>query len=189
MELKELFAKIDFSKLSKREKIILVITVVFSVFFLFNSLYLPKLKEVKRLTHQGNSLNTEIINLSNQLNELRNKVGEIDDSEIIKERQKEVFFMEDRLSIFLREVIRLGRSKDIEIISFRPLEREENGAYTMLSISMNMRCRFQNLNEYIEALENYSIPIVIKDIKITTNSGLTPYILTELNATTFMKKG
>jgi Tfp pilus assembly protein PilO len=194
--LKESWIKaIDLSRLTPRERVILIITVVVAFIAVLNYLYLPKWRQVREGRTQIAQARAEIANLSVQLPELKKKAEEL---QLIRQKAEATGAFSSRignlmpegsrLSSLLEEITRLARQRRVEFVSIRPEAVEDKGNYLELSLRIDIKSRFREMGDYLLMLENIPRALRIKEVKVETNATTSPDVLTHLQVLTYISK-
>lgn len=168
--------QLQWSKLSKRERILFVSTLVAVVYsFLFFFLQ-PRMAERQRLDEQKKTLQQEISALSSTLPVLMRKAEAIDPSE----PEPALVLSDASLSLILEELSRQARIKEVQLIELKPSPGEKKEGYEILPIQIKSRSRFFNLGDFISALERLPRPIIIERLKIESTSETSPEVIAEM---------
>jgi len=186
---------IDLSRLAIRERILLIVTMVVVLFAIWSYLYLPKSSQVSNTRTQIALAQAEIAKLSAQLPEMRKKAEEL---QIIRQRDEmtggfsskigDLMRGGSRLSSLLEEMTRLARLRQVEFVSIRPEAIEDRGNYLELLLRIDVKSRFREMGDYLLMLENLPRAIRVKDVKVETNSNISPDVLAHLQALTYIGK-
>lgn len=183
--------KLDISKLSLREKLIIVVSIIAAFYFLFyQALYLSKANEAKKLRNEIVTINNELTSLSAQITEMAKKIDELKKAVPANELTEIKRLTGDatKLSFLLEEFTRLARESKVEFIAIKPTMVEDKGKYLELKLSIDLRARYQQLGEYVKALENLPRGMIINDIKIESNPASHPLSSARIDAITFIPK-
>jgi len=188
-------AKLDFDKLSMRERSLAVLTAG-AVLFLFLSYFLiPMVRSAKDLAVQKVALKSEIDQGTTQIPLLRKRAEDLSKSSQANETSAEfagkagdLFPGGSRLSSLLEEMTRLARLRQIEFVSIRPESVEDKGAYLQLTLQIDLQSRFRELGDYLRMLENLPRAVVVKEVKVETRSDINPSVLAHLKTITYLGK-
>ncbi|MBI3595860.1 MAG: type 4a pilus biogenesis protein PilO [Nitrospirae bacterium] len=195
MALTDYLTKLDFSKLTMRERGLAVLTLG-AVLFLFLSYFMiPMVRSAKNLTVQRVALKAEIDQGMTQIPLLRKRAEELYNSSQSKEASAEfagkagdLFPGGSRLSVLLEEMTRLARLRQIEFVSIRPESVEDKGAYLQLTLQIDVQSRFRELGDYLLMLENLPRAVVVKEVKVETRPDINPSIMAHLKTITYLGK-
>jgi len=192
--LTDLLQRMDFGRLSTRERALFILTVIAVLFAYFAFLMMPMIHSARDLTAQKISLKAEtdrgmaqIPMLQKQSEELRQaKAREV--SAEFSGKAGDLFPGGSRLSSLLEEMTRLARLRRIEFIAIRPDAIVDKGSYLQLNFQMDVQCRFRELGDYLLMLENLPRAIVVNELKIESRADLNPAVLAHLKAVTYLGK-
>lgn len=150
--------------LSRREKIIVVITFVVAVMsLLFNFLLNPFLDEVDRLNEnieQKTLLIQRYSSLANQKDDVANLYDSYE--KILGKRIKD----EDRMQYFFKEVEDYATKSGVVLEKIKPLSSLDKAGYKYLSIDIEVDGRFNSIFKFIHSIENISTCVKVEAIKI-----------------------
>lgn len=191
----EVLKRIDLSRFSKREKILLAITSVVIIYVIFYQVVYSSISLKERhLIDEVNLTESEISSLEKQLSDLKTEIGRLKlleekgTKEQVSAQVEELFPKGKVLSSFLDDITRADRWGKVEFLTVQPEAVEDRGLYLELSVRMNLRSRYQDLWNYLRVLESMPRIINVRDIKIETNLEINPYILSTLTIVTYMGK-
>jgi Tfp pilus assembly protein PilO len=187
--------KLDFGKLTMRERGLAVLTVG-AVLFIFLSYFLiPTVRSAKELAAQKISLKAEIDRGMTQIPLLRERAEKLRQSAQGQETHPELagnagdlFPKGSRLSALLEEITRLAHLRQIEFVSIRPDSVEDKGAYLQMTLQIDVQSRFRELGDYLLMLEDLPRAVVVKEIKIEAQADSTPSVLAHLKTITYLGK-
>lgn len=193
--LEEVLKRIDLSRFSKREKILLAITSVVIIYVIFYQVVYSSISLRERhLMAEVNLTESEISSLEKQLSDLKAEIGRLKlleekgTKEQVSAQVEELFPKGKVLSSFLDDITRADRWEKVEFLTVQPEAVEDRGLYLELSVRMNLRSRYQDLWNYLRVLESMPRIINVRDIKIETNLEINPYIVSTLTIVTYMGK-
>lgn len=193
--LEEVLKKIDLSRLSKREKVILAITSTVIIYVIFYQMVYSSISLRERhLMDELNLTESEISSLEKQLRDLKAEIGRLKlleekgTKEQVSAQVEELFPKGKVLSGFLDDITKADRWEKVEFLTVQPEAVEDRDLYLELSVRMNLRSRYQDLWNYLRVLESMPRIINVRDIRIETNPEINPYILSTLLVVTYMGK-
>ncbi|TAK07770.1 MAG: hypothetical protein EPO39_05865 [Candidatus Manganitrophaceae bacterium] len=167
--------QIQWSKLSKRERILFVSTLSAVLYALVFFVYQPRMVERQRLDAQKKTLQQEISALSSTLPILMQK------AEGGNRSSEPVLTLSDTsLSNILEEIGRQARMREVQLIELKPSLAEMKDGYEILPIQIRSRSRFFNLGEYVAALERLPRPIIVERLKIESTPETSPDVIAEM---------
>lgn len=170
------FSQLKWSKLSKRERILFVSTLLALLYSFVFFFLQPRMAERQRLDEQKRTLQHEISALSSTLPVLMRKAETVDSSET----GPALVLTEGSLSAILEEISRQARIKEVQLIELRPSPAEKKEGYEILPIQIKSRSRFFNLGDYLSALERLPRPIIIEHLKIESTAETSPEVIAEI---------
>ncbi len=182
---------LDLSKLSWREKIIIIVTIIAAFYFFFyQALYLSKAKEANSLRSEIITINNELTSFTAQITEMAKRIDELKKAAPANELTEIRRLTGDatKLSFLLEEFTRLARGTKVDFIAIKPTMVEDKGRYMELKLSIDLRARYQQLGEYVKALEDMPRGMVINDIRIELNLASHPLSMARIDAVTFIPK-
>ncbi len=182
---------LDLSKLSWREKIIIIVTIIAAFYFFFyQTLYLSKAKEANSLRSEIVTINNEITSFTAQITEMAKRIDELKKAAPATELTEIKRLTGDatKLSFLLEEFTRLARGTKVDFIAIKPTMVEDKGRYMELKLSIDLRARYQQLGEYVKALEDLPRGMVINDLRIESNLASHPLSTARIDAITFIPK-
>lgn len=166
----------QWSKLSKRERILFVSTMfalLYSFVFFF---YQPRMAERRRLDEQKKTLQQEISALSSALPVLMRKA----EAAAPSEPPPALTLSDASLSMILEELSRQARIKEVQLMELKPSPAEKKEGFEILPIQIKIRSRFFNLGDYLFALERLPRPILIERLKIESTFESSPDVIAEM---------
>lgn len=168
--------QLQWSKLSKRERILFVST-LFALLYSFVFFFLqPRMAERQRLDQQKKTLQQEISMLSSTIPVLMRRAEAANPSE----SEPVPVLSNASLSTILEELSRQARIKEVQLMELKPSPAEKKEGYEILQIQVKSRSRFFNLGDYISALERLPRPIVIERLKIESTAETSPDVIAEM---------
>ena len=195
MTLAGYFEKLDISKLSMRERSLVLLTAGAALFLFLGYFLIPLVRSSKDLAVQKVAIKAEIDQGTTQIPLLRKRAEDLNNLSQGKEASAEfagkagdLFPGGSRLSSLLEEMTRLARLRQIEFVSIRPESIEDKGAYLQLTLQIDVQSRFRELGDYLRMLENLPRAVVVKEVKIETRSDINPAVLAHLKTITYVGK-
>jgi len=70
-----------------------------------------------------------------------------------------------RLSSLIDELMRLAKEDDIQVISIKPGQPQDQGGYMELSITMDVQARFRNLGEYLHQMQHLQQVVLVGHVR------------------------
>lgn len=182
-----LIRQLQWSKLSKRERILFAATVAALFCVLIAFVLQPRLEERRRLNSQKTTLQQEVSSLSSTLPVLlqRAEAAKTDPSA----SKSEVDLTDASLSSILDEIGRQARMREVQVVELKPNVPENKEGFEVLPIQLKSRSRFFNLGDYIAALERLPRPIVVARLKIESTQETNPEVLAEMTLHIYKKGG
>lgn len=171
--------QLQWSKLSKRERILLVSTVGAILYSLIFFIYQPRMAERQRLGEQKKTLQQEVSALSSTLPLLMKK-AEAEKGNSASDPQSALVLSDASLSAILEEIGRQARIREVQLVELKPSPAEKKDGYEILPIQMRSRSRFFNLGEYIAALERLPRPIIVEHLKIESTPETSPEVIADM---------
>lgn len=195
MGLTDLLKRLDFSKLSTRERVLFILTASAVLFGYLTYFMMPMIRNARDLTVQKVSLKAEIDQGMAQIPLLRKRAEELHQASEAKGVSAEIsgkvgdlFPGGSRLSALLEEMTRLARLRQIEFVSIHPDAIEDKGTYFQLTLQIDVQSRFRELGDYLLMLENLPRAVIVKELKVETRADLNPSILAHLKTVTYLGK-
>jgi Tfp pilus assembly protein PilO len=192
---REIIQKLDWAKLSVRERVLAAVTlgaVLFGAYFL---LILPAKSRILKLDTQASLLSGEIGQAQVMNAQRRAQVQELDQARRDREVADEISFKApdilpggNELSSFLEELTRLARLRQVDFVSIRPQSVEDRETYTQMNLNIDVKARFRQFGEYLLMLEDLPRAIIVEEVRVETTPETSPFIIGHLNAVTFMVK-
>src|SRR5579884_2152108 len=183
-----ILTQLRWSKLSKRERILFLSTLVAALYSLVVFVYQPRMAERHRLDEQKRSLEQEISALASTLPILKQK-AEAEKGSHSSSTEPVLTLSDASLSGILEEIGRHARIKEVQLIELKPSTAEKKEGYEILPIQLKSRSRFFNLGEYIAALERLPQPIAIERLKIESTPESSPGVVSEMVLQIYKKGG
>lgn len=168
------FTQFQWSKLSKRERILFVSTLMAALYALTFFVIQPRMAERQRLDAQKKSLQQEVSALSSTIPILMQK------AEAGKTIPTPVVLTDTSLSNILEEIGRQARIKEVQLIELKPSIAEKKEGYEVIPIQIKSRSRFFNLGEYVAALERLPRPIIVERLKIESTPETSPEVIADM---------
>ncbi len=195
MGLTDLLKRLDFSKLSTRERVLFILTASAVLFGYLTYFMMPMIRNARDLTVQKVSLKAEIDQEMAQIPLLRKRAEELHQASEAKGVSAEIsgkvgdlFPGGSRLSALLEEMTRLARLRQIEFVSIHPDAIEDKGTYFQLTLQIDVQSRFRELGDYLLMLENLPRAVIVKELKVETRADLNPSVLAHLKTVTYLGK-
>jgi Tfp pilus assembly protein PilO len=195
LSISELIKKLDWTRLTLRERILAILTVaVVGIGIIL--LFLTPVKElnkqgqekIKTLRDEINQTQAVVSELKSKIQEVRRARGNEETEQGVSPDLSDVMLWGDHLSSFLEQLTRLGHQHGVDFLMLRPEVVSGNGDYLELNLQMTVRSRFRQLGEYLMKLENQPRAMIVEGIKIETSTETTPYITAHLKTSVYMKK-
>ena len=191
----DLLKRLDFSKLSTRERVLFILTASAVLFGYLAYFMMPMIRNARDLTVQKVSLKAEIDQGMAQLPFLRKRAEDLHQASTAKEVSAEIsgktgdlFPGGSRLSVLLEEMTRLARLRQIKFVSIHPDAIEDKGTYFELTLQIDLKSRFRELGDYLLMLENLPRAVIVKELKVETRTELSPSVLAHLKTVTYLGK-
>jgi Tfp pilus assembly protein PilO len=170
-------SQLQWSKLSKRERILFVSTLIALLYSFIFFFLQPRMAERRRLDEQKRTLQQEISALSSTLPVLmRQAEAAVNPSE----PAPALVLSDTSLSAILEELSRQARIKEVQLVELKPSPAEKKEGYEILPIQIKSRSRFFNLGDYIFSLERLPRPIIIEHLKIESTTETSPDVNAEM---------
>jgi Tfp pilus assembly protein PilO len=193
--LTDLLKRLDFSKLSTRERVLFILTASAVLVGYLTYFMMPMIRNARDLTVQKVSLKAEIDQGMAQIPLLRKRAEELHQASEAKGVSAEIsgkvgdlFPGGSRLSALLEEMTRLARLRQIEFVSIHPDAIEDKGTYFQLTLQIDVQSRFRELGDYLLMLENLPRAVIVKELKVETRADLNPSVLAHLKTVTYLGK-
>ncbi len=171
-----------FKRLTNREKIIFLTTIVLSVIIVpYMFLYGPSAKKVDSLKIELNSLKSEI-------KALDAAIVSISVRQPVIEGPIELPDTED-LAGMLAAITREANRADVEFISLVPESIKNKNSYVQMKIKIELRVRFKALYDFLRNIEERQRLFMIKDVKFETNDTVYPSGIALVKAVVYLRKG
>ncbi|MBI5182557.1 MAG: type 4a pilus biogenesis protein PilO [Nitrospirae bacterium] len=183
--------RLDLSRLSLREKIVIAITLAVAFYFFFYQfLYLSKVKEIGGLKNDILTINKEIAAFDAHLKEAAKRIDDLkmESPEFAAREERKIKGDASKLSSLLEEFTRLARVEKVDFIAIKPSFVEDKGRYLRLELNIDLRSRYQQLGEYIKTLEDLPRGMIINDIRIESNPSISPSVTARVNSVTYIIK-
>ncbi|HEX9758701.1 MAG TPA: hypothetical protein VGB26_13040 [Nitrospiria bacterium] len=189
--MKGFLEKINFSRYSMRERLLMLGSYLLAVLVLFNLVFYPKQKEAGRLEERVKTLQSDIQTLSKTLQEYQQKAMTLSKNPASSGTQEpsKIVSEGDRISTVLRKVTAMAIQEDVELEIVRPEVVEEKEEFLHLVVQIETKSRFLNLLQYLEKLEGLSEPFTISDIKMQTNVEISPFLRSKIVAKVLVWRG
>ena len=180
-----------FSRLSPRERFLVVGGYLIAIFVLLIMVYLPKQREAAQLEERVKALRMELQTLSAALQESQHRVQTAPQNpqEQGQSGTSRTVQGEERISSILGELAGMARGEGVELISVRPEVLGEMGGVLHLSLQIDTRSRFPSFLRYLAHLEGLSEPLAISDIKMETDRETRPLDSSKLTADVQVRRG
>lgn len=187
--------RLDFSRLSFRERALALVTLLAVLGAYFGFFLGPELKKVALLKTERESLRTELRSAREQLPLLSRQYESLKALQPPGEtgggfsgQLNEVLPGGSRLSAVLEEVTRLARLRQVEFVSIRPNAVADKGDYLQLNLQIDLQSRFRELGDYLLMLENLPRPLVVENLKVESRGEISPMIQAHLTTVTLLGK-
>jgi Tfp pilus assembly protein PilO len=182
-------------ELSRREKVIAAVVAVVAVVFLVNRFLLePQVKKVRNLRAKLTKLNGQTANIAPKLVEF-NKLGS---DLVVKQQQLEeieqVLSRKAEPAEIISLVSRQARSHGLQIQQLRPQRamavRSRAGKpseYKQVKLDLGMRGRYEELGEFLAALEQQPFYIRVAELRIQKGAKRPPLLDIDLKLAIVMR--
>ena len=155
-------------KLKPREKILLAITLILAITFVFDSyFYQPKVEEAE-------SLNEE---LENQLNNLEREAALLAEKNKLEARYQNITEqLEDRSADYLAQqepedilliLNQLIVDKNLDLLTMQPGSITEDDIYNIYPVSLALEGSYEEILDYVIALEELDSIILIEQLEMS----------------------
>lgn len=184
--------KIDWAKLSLRERVLVGLTALALVGLFYRGVYAPKARQADDLTQRYTSVTRELALLQARLPQARARAellrrGETGADELAL-KMESILAGGGRLSTVLEEVTRIARLKRIEFVAVRPEELKDQGTHFELTMQIDLKARYRELGGYLQALENLPRAMQVRNLRIDANDDLLPFVMGHLDVVTVLPK-
>lgn len=175
----------DMSKVSRREHALVYLAVVMVFVTAFNYLVMPKHKQIRQLEATAGGLQVEIDGLSKSLSALQQSPAHTP-----SQAAGAGAAVSDggRISTLLEEITQTARVGGVDFVSVRPEAITDKGSYMEMRVRIDLKSRYREVGEYLERLQGLSRPISVTDVKIVTDSTMSPRVSTEIHLLAMLGK-
>ncbi len=191
--------KIDLSRFSQRERVLLLVTATAVGIFLLFFVYLPAHRHAAGLAAQRDQIRQEVLELEQQVEESRRVAkrlkadpssGPDDSGEVtgLPTARGTYGPRNQRLSVVLDELQRLSRPTAVDFISIRPDQIVDQGEFWTQSMLLNLRSTFKGLGKYLQVLENLPRIVDVRDVKVEADPSQSAYVTADLYITVYLEK-
>lgn len=162
-----LFDKIN--KLSRNQRILICVLVFglmvgASVYFL----YMPKHKEIDRLTSEYESLERELADAKQRASQLNRYKAEVKEVEAQFEVAKRALPESEEIPSLLTSVSHSGQDSGLEFLLFRPESDVKRGFYAEIPVSIEVTGRYHQAAAFFDKVSRLPRIVNIKDIRISS---------------------
>ncbi len=157
------------SKLSKPQRILICILVLAamigpSVYFL----YIPKHKEIEKLTGEYNTLTAELNELKKIASQLSKYQAEMKAVEAQFAIAKQALPESEEIPSLLTNISLAGQDSGLEFILFKPEKESPAGFYAEIPVSIKVIGGYHQLVTFYQKVARLSRLVNVKDIKMNT---------------------
>jgi type IV pilus assembly protein PilO len=162
-----LFDKIN--KLTRNQRILICVLVFgvmigASVYFL----YMPKHKEIDRLTAEYESLERELADAKRRASQLNRYKAEVKEVEAQFEVAKRALPESEEIPSLLTSVSHSGQDSGLEFLLFRPESDVKRGFYAEIPVSIEVTGRYHQAAAFFDKVSRLPRIVNIKDIRISS---------------------
>jgi len=155
------------SKLSKPQRILICIAVLAlmigpSVYFL----YIPKHKEIEKLTADYEALATELDGLKKIASQLSKYQAEMKEVEAQFAVAKQALPESEEIPSLLTNISLAGQDSGLEFLLFKPEKEEPSGFYAELPVSIKVIGKYHQMVAFYEKVARLSRIVNVKNIRI-----------------------
>jgi len=155
------------SKLSKAQRILICILVLAlmigpSVYFL----YIPKHKEIERLTGEYSTLSAELDGLKKIASQLSKYQAEIKEVEAQFAVARQALPESEEIPSLLTNISLAGQDSGLEFLLFKPEKEEPSGFYAEIPVSIKVIGKYHQLVAFYEKVARLSRIVNVKNISI-----------------------
>lgn len=180
-------SRFQWSKLTKREKVLAGLSVAMLLYAAIFFYYKPRVMEREKLYTQKAALQQEVSSLSSALPVLLQK------ADMTKTEKPAVAIpwieSDASLSMILEEISRQARFQDVQLVELKPSPAEKKAGYEIFPLQMRTRSRFRNLGEYLSSLERLPRPVTVNHLKIESTPETSPFVVVEMTLHIYKKGG
>lgn len=154
-------------KLSKVHKILIcVLTLILLLGPTIYFLYIPKHKQIEKLTGEYNSLMNELKEAKQRASQLNKYKAEVKAVEADFEIAKQALPESEEIPELLTSISHSGQDSGLEFILFKPEKEREQGFYAEIPVSIKVVGNYYNIVMFYDKVAKLSRIVNIKDIKL-----------------------
>ncbi len=183
-KLKEILDKIkeQWSKISKRDKIILGISfLVIPLFIYFKFYFYPTLNTIKKLKQERKNLQSKLISSQQKQAILMNIKKQIQEKNLILKKVERVLPTRKEIPELLNSISEEATKAGLTITYFRPKKEEKTDYYAIIPIEIEVIGSFHQIIFFIDSLRKLERIVNTKKISLTKYSQSKKEIILKAN--------
>ena len=175
-------------KLYRKEKILVIITLVLSALFWFGLCW-PRIRLINKL--KGRLTDLEVLTENNL--KLVNEMANFE--RLIERMKKDSIYLAQNLRkkedipLLLNELSRISEKNDLEVVNIKALEpitKYDIKGLKGLPIHLEAEGRFFSLGEFFKELDKSSLVASIDDLKIESDKEISPRVKAVMTITVYI---
>lgn len=175
-------------KLTKRERVIVAVTVLTALSWLvYQFPYALQARGVQSLKARVAASDREVSSLAAQIADLRNRAAEIKAGGGKAAPQWQLADQKGAV-LFLEDVSGEARHLGVSLVSVHPSQEVDKDNYKEISMSLDLKARYRELAEYFRRLESLSHVVNVRKIRVESCPDSSSVCSAQLEAVTYMAK-
>jgi len=103
-------------------------------------------------------------------------------------RTQEQLSQSGRLSALVGELMRVAKDEGVEVMSIRPGDARDQGAYIELPIVIGLRARFRGLGEYLHQVQHLQQVVLVGRVRVDPSSNEDSTLTVQVDTVSFLGK-
>lgn len=162
----DIFLDDKYSKLSERSKILgFGFLVVFVIGVAFFTLYQPNFDEIKQLDAKVKSSSEELVKVKKAAKNLPNHQKELEEARALFESTSILLPKSQEIPNLLRSISDVGRSSNLEFLSFIPGQEVPKDFYAEIPIEIKVKGPYHNLGLFLDKVSKLERIVTVNNIK------------------------
>jgi Tfp pilus assembly protein PilO len=188
-------ARLQWSRLSGRERLILGMVVAVVIGLVGFQLYDHQRKNALKLKSQLEELTNQVAQMSAdlpvkeaQLQQAAARQTEVKARAAVEAQTQQQLTAAGGFSQLLTELARMAKDEGIEIVSVKLGDTRDQGTYVELPITIEVRASFRLLGEYLHRLQHLPQLVVVGKVRMETTLETSPLLKAGVETIGFVGK-
>jgi len=188
-------ARLQWHRLAPREQMIALLTV--AVLIGVGDFMLHDWQQKKLLVLNGrlNDVKNEIRGVKADVLLRQNEIDQASARQVeakarasLAAQTQEQLSQRGKLSALVAELMRIAKEENIQVVSIKPGEPQDQGGYVELSMTLDIRGQFRNLGEYLHQVQHLQHMVLVGRVHMELQTVEQSMLTVQVETVSFMGK-